>query len=272
MYTLNPRHSVTLTRKQIEQCCTYREALNDYCHGLADHPGVEPRVYQLYRAMMIAGADHPGHSPSPNQRCTRFTASEDGNIVDIATQALPALMETQEDLHSALRSAGASRSSPIGSSRRPTIQADIPIIPDRFTGQISTTLASRIGAPASPKRIAWTGPSGTTPEVPVQVFGNWSKRFAPYTRGKPSKRGKGTGRGGKKFSSTATLQTAPIVHAGADAGPEPIEINEPGASPSLGQTGLDASSSAHAAPPDADPLLESEEDGWNIPDYDEESW
>ncbi|KAG8733787.1 hypothetical protein FRC12_018760 [Ceratobasidium sp. 428] len=273
MYTLNPRHSITLTRKQIEQCHTYREAFSDYRHGLVDHPGVEPQVYQLYRAMMPAGPDHPGHSPSPNQRCTQFTATEDGNIVDIATQALQALMETQEDLRSVLRSAGANRTSPTGSTRSPTIQANIPLIPDGFTGQILTTLASRIGMD-----------NEVLVEITQRINGLYLQErrllrsallgLALQEQFR-SKRGKGTGRGGKKLSSTTTLQTAPIAHAGADAGPEPIEINEPGVSLSLGPTGLDAGSSAHAAPPgtlNADPSLESEEDGWNIPDYDEESW
>ncbi|KAG8783514.1 hypothetical protein FRC12_019647 [Ceratobasidium sp. 428] len=193
----------------------------------------------------------------------------DGNFIDLATQALQALMETQDELRNVLRSAGQTGNA--GSNRRTAIDANIPRNPDGFTSQITATLVSR--APATPKRIAWTGTSGGAPEVPGQFYGNRNKWFAPYLHGKLSKCGKGSDRGRKRFPSTATVQTASIVVcSGTKTGPEPIKINEPGASPSIGPTGLDAGSSTHGVPTDADLSLESDDDCWNIPDYDEESW
>ncbi|KAG8683540.1 hypothetical protein FRC09_016019, partial [Ceratobasidium sp. 395] len=105
-YTLNPRHMASLTCEQLNECITYRKALNDHCLGLAGHPGVEPWSYQLYRAMMITSTNPAGRSPTPNPRHTCFTATKDRNIYKAATQALQALMETQDKLRNILRSAG----------------------------------------------------------------------------------------------------------------------------------------------------------------------
>ncbi|QRV96227.1 Transposon Ty3-I Gag-Pol polyprotein [Ceratobasidium sp. AG-Ba] len=51
MYTLNPRHSGSLSSVQLDECIAYRNALSDHRSGLREHPGVEPRSYQLYRAV-----------------------------------------------------------------------------------------------------------------------------------------------------------------------------------------------------------------------------
>ncbi|KAG8725311.1 hypothetical protein FRC09_002673 [Ceratobasidium sp. 395] len=281
MYTLNPRHNVSITRKQLDECISYREALNDHRLGLGKHPGVEPQTYQLYLAMMIAGPNTPGRSPTTNPGRTCFAASEGGNIINLAAQALQALMETQDELRNVLRSAGQTGNA--GSNRQAILEANIPHIPDRFTGQITTTLASCIstddqvlveitqqvnGLYLQECRLLQSKSLG--PGLREELRSKW---FAPYSRGKLSKGGKGKGRGGKGFPSTATLP-APliVVGSGTRTRPSPIEIDKPRASPPLGTTSLDAGSSTHGAQTDADPSLESDKDGWKIPHYDEESW
>ncbi|KAG8715453.1 hypothetical protein FRC09_016600 [Ceratobasidium sp. 395] len=152
MYTLNPRHNISLTCGQHNKCITYCDALNNHHLGLNRHPGVKPWTYQLYRTMTLArsGTDVPSPMTTSTHHHTRFTATEDSNMIDLATQALQALMETQDELRTILRSVGNTVS-----PRRPLIEANYLPIPDRFTGQLTTLLASRIGAPTAPKQLTW---------------------------------------------------------------------------------------------------------------------
>ncbi|KAG8788080.1 hypothetical protein FRC12_014955 [Ceratobasidium sp. 428] len=209
---------------------------------------------------MITSTNPAGRSPAPNPRRTHFTATKDRNIYKAATQALQALMETQDNLSNVLRSAGQNNSP--GMNCQAVLEANIPRIPDGFTGQITTTSVSFIES-----RLGWT--LGGTPEGPIPVYKNHTRHFTPYTRGKPSKHGKGTGRGRRRVPSTATaIQTPSLVSCRTETGPGHIKIDKPSVSLSLGLTSLNSGGAAH----DANPALDSEEDRWNILDYNEESW
>ncbi|KAG8720806.1 hypothetical protein FRC09_008934 [Ceratobasidium sp. 395] len=270
MYTLNPRHNVSLTREQLEQCLNYRDALNDHRLGHGEHPGVEPRAYQLYRAVMLAnaGSDHQVPTGSFTQRRTRFTATEDGNIVDLSS-ALQALMDTRDELRNVIQRVGST-----GSPRRPLLQAKYPPIPDGFTGQITTSLASRIGADDSilvkitqrinrmylqERQLLRSGSLGTALQM-------------ASLPARPRSTGTAASRGGKKLPGTATLQAETVDRPRTESGPEPIEIDGPGEISPLGETSPNAGSSTLVAQTDADPSLDSEDDGWTIPDYDDGSW
>ncbi|KAG9120320.1 hypothetical protein FRC07_004229, partial [Ceratobasidium sp. 392] len=108
MYTLNPHHSGSLSVAQLNKCIAYRNALSDHHLGQGKHPGVEPRAYQLYQAIMMAKGDE-------------------------------ALAAAQEQLQHMLASI-------LSAKRRgqPSVQTDVPRIPLGFMGMIKTLLALRI--------------------------------------------------------------------------------------------------------------------------------
>ncbi|QRV92243.1 Transposon Ty3-I Gag-Pol polyprotein [Ceratobasidium sp. AG-Ba] len=282
MYNFAQRQLSQLTSAQLNECMRYRDALSDYRVGLRAHPGVEPRHYQLYRALMMAGSlpertsgDTPSFPPSP----ARFAASEDGHIIEIASQAIEALRVTQNELQNALRGVTANATGPPKAPRssRPTIEVEYPSIPEGFTGQIGTTLSSRIGAHAAPKpkRIGWI----TDPDTNARtlVYGNKAKRFAPYKRGKPPARGgKSQGRWSKRDSGAPALQNEHAdSYSKKSDGHSPIEIDE--LESSTGRSGSGSRESdredAPATVPEPPVLDEDmEDDGWLIRDYDEEEY
>ncbi|KAG9089267.1 hypothetical protein FS749_001487 [Ceratobasidium sp. UAMH 11750] len=271
MYTLNPRNSGSLSQSQLVECSAYHNALNDHRLGLCEHPGVEPRSYQLYRAIMMAGANaslNPG-DPSPSLPTrTRFTTSEDGHVVDATGQALLALAEAQQEIRRLLldRSAGPNRWSGVNLTRRTGIDVDLPAIPDGFTGRIGTSLASRIGAPTAPRRVGWVKhPDGDR----VPVYSNKTKRFQPFHRGKPSTRGrKKTSRGGLRSTSSPSLPAVTQTSSPAEPSVSPIEVDKPSPSEATGTSNSNTGGVADGALADAH-VLDFEDDGWNIQGYEE---
>ncbi|QRV81672.1 Transposon Ty3-I Gag-Pol polyprotein [Ceratobasidium sp. AG-Ba] len=180
MYTLNPRHSASLSIAQLDECITYRNALSDYRRGRGEHPGVEPRPYQMYRAIMTTDGERDPPVDNRARTNARSIANQAGNVSDTTANAIQALLEAQEELRDALRSIAGTNP-----TRRPRLEVTIPQVPAGFNGTVGTSLASRIGAPTAPKALR--GLQRTDNQKPL--YSNKSKRFTPYARGKKARKG-----------------------------------------------------------------------------------
>ncbi|QRV79630.1 Transposon Ty3-I Gag-Pol polyprotein [Ceratobasidium sp. AG-Ba] len=260
MYTLNPRNTGSLSLAQLDECITYRNALGDYRRGRGDHPGVEPRSYQMYRAIMMNEGEREAPVPSRAGTNARFIASETGQVADTTATAIQALLEAQEEMREAIRNMADTNR-----TRRPT-EVVVPPTPHGFNGMITTSLASRIGAPTAPK-------GAKRPVDPRLLYGNKSKRFAPYARNK--KAWKGT-----REQAPAKPVATPSVPAttGENAGtpkppeePSPVGTSETTSSEtnqSGGSNQTDSSAFRHFSSTETD----HEELDWGsdieLPDYD----
>ncbi|QRW08787.1 hypothetical protein RhiLY_07786 [Ceratobasidium sp. AG-Ba] len=112
MYTLNPRHSASLSIAQLDECITYWNALSDYRRGRGEHPGVEPRPYQMYRAIMTTDGERDPPVDNRARTNARSIANQAGNVSDTTANAIQALLEAQEELRDALRSIAGAPTAP----------------------------------------------------------------------------------------------------------------------------------------------------------------
>ncbi|KAG9085955.1 hypothetical protein FRC07_013245 [Ceratobasidium sp. 392] len=256
MYTLNPRHSGSLSVAHLNECIAYRKALSDHCFGQGEHPSVAPRAHQLYRAIMMAEGDKVRPLAEPIPRRAWFTADINGRTTNATASAIQALAAAQEWLQHMLANIISAEW-----HSQPSVQADVPRIPPGFTGTIKTSLASQIGARGGRPP---TAPKGFTP-----LFGNKTLRLTPqYTPipcNKQTVRGaRGAGRGGKTISASPSL---PISSTSARAEPDkPASSGKPDPSKTPGLSSSGPISFEGSTPSVAeDPELD-----WDIPDYDTE--
>ncbi|KAF8604294.1 hypothetical protein BDV93DRAFT_507929 [Ceratobasidium sp. AG-I] len=169
-------HAHGLSTSNLNECMTYRNALQDFRMGVAEHPGVEPATYQRYRAMMHAASTQCNNAHTQGSVCAN-AASPESDALQLANKTIKALLASQEELRAMLKIATAPKQ-----KETPDMEVALPRVPQGFKGTMHTSLQARIGDYGNNSK-RFRHPSDAYPKAKRQGLYPYSKPTMQGARG-----------------------------------------------------------------------------------------
>ncbi|KAF8594313.1 hypothetical protein BDV93DRAFT_515885 [Ceratobasidium sp. AG-I] len=226
-------HAHGLSTSDLNECMAYRDALQDFRMGVAEHPGVEPATYQRYRAMMHAASTQRNNAHTQGSACAN-AASPESDALQLANKTIKALLASQEELRAMLKIATAPKQ-----NETPDMEVALPRVPQGLKGTMHTSLQARIGT--GDLLVLCTGDYGNNSKRfrrPSDAYSK-AKRQGPYPYSKPTTRG---ARGARK-SEVPAPEPSPGEPKGKGREPSPaFSASQPPASSTYTNAGYDETS------------------------------